>query len=68
MTRSGGFSRARLGRMAEVMRGYVDRGEAAGVVTLLCRHGEVHVDAIGAQDLKNVEAGKYSSAGTGCGR
>jgi len=37
--RSGAFSRERLGRMAEVMRGYVDRGEVAGVVTLLCRHG-----------------------------
>jgi CubicO group peptidase (beta-lactamase class C family) len=37
--------------MADVMRGYVERGEVAGVVTLLCRHGEVHVDAIGVQDL-----------------
>jgi hypothetical protein len=38
--RSGAFSRERLGRMADVMRGYVDRGEVAGVVTLLCRHDE----------------------------
>jgi CubicO group peptidase (beta-lactamase class C family) len=37
--------------MADVMRGYVERGELAGVVTLLCRHDEVHVEAIGAQDL-----------------
>ena len=49
--RSGAFSRERLGRMADVMRGYVDRGEVAGVVTLLCRHDEVHVEAIGRQDL-----------------
>jgi len=49
--RSGAFSRERLGRMADVMRGYVDRGEVAGVVTLLCRHDEVHVEAIGSQDL-----------------
>src|SRR5439155_21781503 len=49
--RSGAFSRERLGRMAEVMRGYVDRGEVAGVVTLLCRHDDVHVEAIGKQDL-----------------
>jgi CubicO group peptidase (beta-lactamase class C family) len=49
--RSDGFSKARLGRMADVMRGYVERGELAGVVTLLYRHDEVHVEAIGAQDL-----------------
>jgi CubicO group peptidase (beta-lactamase class C family) len=46
-----GLSKARLGRMADVMRGYVERGEVAGVVTLLCRHDEVHVEAIGQQDL-----------------
>ena len=49
--RSGAFSRERLGRMADVMRGYVDRGEVAGVVTLLCRHDEIHVETIGRQDL-----------------
>ena len=49
--RSGAFSRERLGRMADVMGGYVDRGEVAGVVTLLCRHDEVHVEAMGKQDL-----------------
>jgi CubicO group peptidase (beta-lactamase class C family) len=49
--RSGGFSKARLGRMAEAMRGHVEHGEAAGMVTLLCRHDEVHVETIGAQDL-----------------
>ena len=32
------------------MRGHVERGEVAGVVTLLCRRA-VHVDAVGAQDL-----------------
>jgi CubicO group peptidase (beta-lactamase class C family) len=50
MSRSGGFSRARLARMSDVMRGYVERGELAGVVALLCRHDEVHVETIGAQD------------------
>jgi CubicO group peptidase (beta-lactamase class C family) len=52
MSRSGGLSRARLGRMSEVMRGYVERGEVAGAVTLLSRRDETHVEAIGAQDLK----------------
>src|SRR5216684_6443275 len=33
------------------MRGYADRGEMAGAVTVLCRRDEVHVEAVGAQDL-----------------
>ena len=37
--------------MADVMHGYVERGEMAGVVTLPCRRDEVHVEAIGARDL-----------------
>ena len=49
--RIAGLSKERLGRMADVMRGYVKRGEAASVVTLPCRHDEVHVEAIGKQDL-----------------
>jgi CubicO group peptidase (beta-lactamase class C family) len=38
---------ARLGRMHDVMAGYVERGSIPGIVTLVSRHGEVHVDAIG---------------------
>jgi CubicO group peptidase (beta-lactamase class C family) len=44
-----GLSRARLVRMHNVMAGYVERGEVPGLVTLVSRRGEVHVDAIGAQ-------------------
>src|ERR1700687_3165217 len=44
---AGGFSPARLSRMHDVMAGYVDRGEVPGIVTLVSRRGEVHVDAIG---------------------
>ena len=44
---SGGFSRARLGRMHDVMAGYVERGEVPGIVTLVSRRGQLHVDAIG---------------------
>jgi CubicO group peptidase (beta-lactamase class C family) len=43
---NGGLSRARLGRMHDIMAGYVERGEVPGMVTLVCRRGEVHVDAI----------------------
>ena len=46
-----GLSKARLGRMHEVMAGYVERGELPGLVTLVSRRGETHVDAIGAMAL-----------------
>ncbi len=45
--KNGGLSKARLGRMHDVMVGHVKRGEVPGVVTLVRRRGEVHVDAIG---------------------
>jgi len=44
-----GLSRARLGRMHDVMAGYVERGDVPGLVTLVSRRGEVHVDVIGTQ-------------------
>jgi hypothetical protein len=44
---TGGLSKARLGRMHNVMAGHVERGEVPGIVTLVSRRGEVHVDAIG---------------------
>jgi CubicO group peptidase (beta-lactamase class C family) len=47
----GGLSKGRLGRMRDVMAGYVERGEAPGIVTLVSRRGETHVEAIGAKAL-----------------
>jgi CubicO group peptidase (beta-lactamase class C family) len=47
----GGFSRARLERMHEVMAGHVERGAVPGLVTRLSRRGEVHVDAIGTKAI-----------------
>lgn len=44
---TGGLSKARLGRMHDVMAGYVERSEVPGIVTLVSRRGEVHVGAIG---------------------
>jgi hypothetical protein len=32
--KAGGLSKARLGRMHDVMAGYVERGEVPGIVTL----------------------------------
>jgi CubicO group peptidase (beta-lactamase class C family) len=47
-----GLSRSRLKRLDQVMRGYVDRGEVAGLVALVSRGDDVHVETIGAQDLE----------------
>ena len=44
---TGGLSKARLGRMHDVMAGHVERGAVPGLVTLVSRRGEVHVEAIG---------------------
>jgi CubicO group peptidase (beta-lactamase class C family) len=46
---AGGFSAARLRRMHDVMLGHVERGAVPGLVTLVCRRGEVRVDAIGTK-------------------
>jgi CubicO group peptidase (beta-lactamase class C family) len=46
---NGGLSRARLDRMHDVMAGHVAALDVPGVVTLVSRRGEVHVDAIGTK-------------------
>jgi CubicO group peptidase (beta-lactamase class C family) len=50
-TTPGGLSPARLARMHEVMSGYVERGEVPGIVTLVSRHGDAHVDVLGRQAI-----------------
>ena len=42
-----GLSTPHLGRMHDVIAGHVESGEVSGIVTLVSRHGEAHVDAIG---------------------
>src|SRR5215510_5048623 len=46
-----GLSKARLGRMHDAMAGHVEHGGIPGLVTLVCRRGEAHVDAIGRMAL-----------------
>jgi CubicO group peptidase (beta-lactamase class C family) len=46
---SGGLSKARLDRMHEVMAGHVEQDGVPGMVTLVSRRGETHVDVIGAK-------------------
>ncbi|HXC29153.1 MAG TPA: serine hydrolase domain-containing protein [Stellaceae bacterium] len=43
------LSKTRLARLRDVMSGYVERGKVPGVAALVSRHGEVHVEAIGAK-------------------
>jgi CubicO group peptidase (beta-lactamase class C family) len=51
MSTGGVFSEARLGRMHQVMAGHVERGVVPGIVTLVSRRGETHVDAIGTKAI-----------------
>jgi|SRR5215203_2970151 len=44
---SSGMSRARLARMHDVMAGHVEAGHVPGFVTLISRHGQVHVETMG---------------------
>jgi CubicO group peptidase (beta-lactamase class C family) len=46
---SAGLSGVRLDRMHDIMAGHVERGVVPGIVTLVSRRGEVHVDAIGTK-------------------
>ena len=48
---SSGLSKTRLARLHGVMAGYVDRGEVPGLVALVSRHGETHVEALGTKAL-----------------
>ncbi len=52
---SAGLSKARLGRMHDVMAGHVKRGVVPGLVTLVGRRGEVYVDAIGTKAVGSDE-------------
>jgi CubicO group peptidase (beta-lactamase class C family) len=50
-----GLSKMRLSRMHDFMAGYVERGEVPGLVTLVSRRGEVHVDVIGTQAIDGLD-------------
>ena len=52
---TGGLSAARLDRMHRVMAGYVERGEVPGLITLINRRGEEHVDVLGTLEAGGTE-------------
>jgi CubicO group peptidase (beta-lactamase class C family) len=47
LANTGGLSKSRLGRLHDAMARHVSSGDVPGLVTLVSRRGEVHVDAIG---------------------
>src|SRR5215211_1557762 len=47
MTRGSGLSKARLGRVHDVLRRHVDGGAPPGLVGAVVRRGEAHVTAVG---------------------
>jgi CubicO group peptidase (beta-lactamase class C family) len=51
-----GLSKARLARLHDVMAAYVERGDVPGLVALVSRRGEVHVNAIGTRTLGGHDA------------
>jgi CubicO group peptidase (beta-lactamase class C family) len=46
------FSKTRLARMHHVLAGHVSRGAMPGLVALVSRRGETHVEAIGRQSFE----------------
>jgi CubicO group peptidase (beta-lactamase class C family) len=51
MTGGDGLSKARLKRMRDVMTVHVEAGDMPGMVALVSRRGETHVDAIGKMSI-----------------
>jgi CubicO group peptidase (beta-lactamase class C family) len=51
VTSNGAWSKARLDRMRDLLASHVERRAVAGVVTLVSRRGETHIDAIGTREL-----------------
>jgi hypothetical protein len=49
------LSVARLGRLHDVMAGHVERGDVPGIITLVSRYDEAHVDAIGMKAIGGSE-------------
>jgi CubicO group peptidase (beta-lactamase class C family) len=50
-----GLSRVRFGRIHEVMAAHVERGDVPGLVTLVSRRGEIHVNTIGTKAVGGIE-------------
>ncbi|MFZ1990292.1 MAG: serine hydrolase domain-containing protein [Alphaproteobacteria bacterium] len=49
---SSGLSRARLRRLTDAVNASVDKGEIAGMIALVERRGDTHIDIVGMQDVE----------------
>src|SRR5215831_19348314 len=49
--RPAGLSKTRVGRLHDVMAGFVERGEVPGLVAPVSRRGETYVEALGVKAL-----------------
>jgi hypothetical protein len=52
---NGGLSKTGLDRMHDVMARHVERGDVPGIITLVSRYDEAHVDAIGMKAIGGSE-------------
>ena len=51
MTKSPALSSSRLARLHDTLSGYVERGELPGIVALVARGDDVHIETLGRQSL-----------------
>jgi CubicO group peptidase (beta-lactamase class C family) len=63
---TGGFSSKRLARVRDVLERYVDTGYAPGVVAVVARHGEVHLEAAGNLTFEGTGSGTTMAGDTIC--
>ena len=50
---SAGLSKSRLERLHRVLSGHVERREVPGLVSLVSRHDDLHVETLGTMSLGN---------------
>jgi len=48
-----GLSKPRLDRMHQVLSGHVERKQIPGIVALVSRHDDVHVETLGTASLEH---------------
>jgi CubicO group peptidase (beta-lactamase class C family) len=63
---TGGFSAKRLARVRDLLERHVGSGCGPGVVAVVARHGEVHVEAAGTLAFEGAGAGTAMAADTIC--
>ena len=62
------LSKVGLDRMHEVLAGHVEHSDVPGIVTLVSRRGEVHVDAHRHDGRRAVEGGRCSATRSSASR